>query len=368
VTHLPRACFEPVMLLRAGDPMAERYRAEGMVVEEFRLIPPRRALEWTKLARFFVNFWPSTLRLARAMRRWNADAVHVNTLFNVQGAVAARLARRPLVWHIRELVPGSRAAGLMLRLVPLLATRAVAISTAVSETLAACGERVQIVFDGIDLEPLEEADGERGRGALGLEAGQPLVVTVGRIEPWKGQRTLIEAAPAILAAFPEARILIVGGPAVNKPEYAEGLRQRCEELGVAGRVCFTGIRDDVPDILAAADVLVLPSATPEPFGLTVAEAMAVGCPVVATAAGGPLDTVVDGETGYLVPPESPDAVAEKVCVLLADPKGARAMGDRGRVRVRERFTIERVADEMGMLLERITGVVGPESIGRLTPR
>ena len=349
VAHLPRDRFIPSMILKPDDPMAPAYRSAGIEVVQVPLVHPRRALEWGRLVQYFLHFWPSTFKVAHAIRRLDADVVHVNTLFNIQGAVAARLARRPLVWHVREIVPGSRLVAVMLGLVRILANRAVAISSAVAETLQGCGNRLHIVFDGIDLDPYQDLDGGPVRDALRLGPEQPVVTTVGRIEPWKGQRTLVDAAPAILSAYPDAHILIVGGVAVNKPAYAQDLRQRCEDLGIAGNVHFTGIRDDVPAVLAASSVLVLPTATPEPFGLTVPEAMAAGCPVVATAAGGPLDTVVDGETGYLVAPNDPAALAEKVCAVLADPARARAMGESGRRRAARLFSIERVAREMGEL-------------------
>jgi len=143
----------------------------------------------------------------------------------------------------------------------------------------------------------------------------------------------------------------VGAPAANKPEYERRLRARCMELGIEDNVLFTGIRRDIPDILAASSVLVLPSVTPEPFGLTVVEAMAAGCPVVATAAGGPLESVLDGETGWLVPPNDSEAIAERVCRVLEHPRDAEEMGRRGRERARKYFAVERYAHEMAALLE-----------------
>ena len=119
---------------------------------------------------------------------------------------------------------------------------------------------------------------------------------------------------------------------------------------------FTGIRSDIPRILAASNVLVLPSATPEPFGLTVVEAMAAGCPVVATAAGGPLESVVDGVTGWLVPPNDPQAMAQKIRRALDHPEEARAMGARGRQRAQAHFGVDRYAREMGDLFREVAGI------------
>ena len=280
--------------------------------------------------------------------------MHVNTLYNLQCAFAARLAGRPLVWHIREMGSDSRLARIMLVCVSLLATRAVAMSQAIAGTLARCGPRLRMIYDGIELSKFgTPPEVERVRAELGLDPDAPAVTTVGRIEPWKGQHVLIEAAPRILEKHPNARILIVGGPAVNKPEYERGLRARCRELGIKNRVLFTGIRKDIPDILAASSVLVLPSATPEPFGLTVVEAMAAGCPVVATAAGGPLETVLNGETGWLIPPNDPEAMAERVRHVLEHREEAKRMGRLGRERAHAYFAVERYARDMAGIFEEV---------------
>ncbi|MFP4499379.1 MAG: glycosyltransferase family 4 protein [Candidatus Hydrogenedentota bacterium] len=353
VTHLPRDRFAPHMLLRHGDPMITRYREHGIPVETFHLVPPRRAIEWGKLVRFALHFLPASLRLAAAIRRMNADVVHVNTLFNMQGAFAARLSGRPLVWHVRELIPDSRVFGWMTRLVARWSTRAIAISEAVAAVLARCGNRLRTVLNSVDphlFENLPPRSQTRAEWHIALDA--PVVLCAGRLEHWKGQHVLIEAVPAILAAHPEAVVLVAGAAAVNKPGYLTGLQERCAALDIQARVRFLGRREDVPALMAAADVLVLPSVTPEPFGLTVIEAMAAGCPVVATRAGGPLDSVIDGETGLLAAPGAPEDLAEKVNQVLSAPERARAMGAAGRERVYAHFTIDREVAEIAAILEQ----------------
>jgi len=354
VTHLPPWRVAPAMVLRPGDPLIPAYEAAGVPVYPVALYPPRRGLEPLKLARFFLSYWPSVFAIARAVRRHRAEVVHVNTINNLQGPMAARVCRVPLVWHVRELMPDSRLNALMRGLVARWAALAVANSRAVARSLAACGPRVRTVFNGIDLSEYESLpDGDAAREGLGLEAGEQVVVCIGRLEPWKGQHVLIEAAPEILRTRPRARILIVGGPAVNKPDYLPALEDRCRALGVADRVQFLGVRRDIPEILAAADLLVLPSVTPEPFGRTVVEAMAAGKPVVATRDGGPLDILDDGETGLFCSPGDAQDLAEKVNALLDDGARARALGARGRIVARERFALDRVVVEMAALFEEV---------------
>lgn len=352
VMALPRERVEPVLFLKPGDPLAERYREAGMTVVELAMTPPRRALDAAKLARFLLDYGPSVLRLRAALRESRADVVHVNTLFNIQAPVAARLAGLPLVWHVREYIPDSRVYGALCAMARTLSTRIIAISGLVAETLGPCGGRMRKVLNSTDLGAFASpSDGHALRQELGIAPGQPVVTVAGRLEHWKGQHVFVETVPAILEACPEAVFLIVGGAAVNKPEYGPMLQERCEALGITGRVRFTGRREDMPAVLAATDILVLPTVTPEPFGLTVVEAMAAARPVVATAAGGPLDTVVDGETGLHIRPDDPADLAAKVTALLQDPARARAMGQAGRRRAFEHFSIAREAREVLAVLE-----------------
>lgn len=347
VTHLDRSQFTPFMILRTGDPLATAYREAGCTVAEIPFVPPRKALELRKLSAFFLAYVPHVLRSARLLRRWKIDVVHVNTINNLQGPVAARLAGCPLVWHVREIAGEGRIGRAMRGLVARLAHVAVANSNAVADSLAACGDRVHTVYNGIDLSEYPEPDCATPR--------DPLIVCVGRLEPWKGQHVLVEALPAIFRANPEATAWFVGGPAVNKPDYLPGLQARCAALGIADRVTFTGARNDIPEILRRAMLLVLPSVDPEPFGRTLVEGMAAGCPPIATAAGGPLEIVEDGVNGVLVPPGNVGALAESITSLMADPARARAMGKAGRTRVVTRFSLERMVEQMSLVLKQAAG-------------
>ncbi len=347
VTHLDPTRFTPFMILRSGDPLAAAYREAGCTVAEIPFVPPRKALEFRKLAAFFLAYLPHVFRTARMLRRWKIEVVHVNTINNLQGPVAARLAGCPLVWHVREIAGEGRIGRAMRGLVARLAHVAVANSNAVADSLAACGNRVHTVYNGIDLSDYPEPDCTTPR--------EPLIACVGRMEPWKGQHVLVEALPEVFATHPDARAWFVGGPAVNKPDYLPGLQARCAALGIAERVTFTGPRTDVPEILQRATLLVLPSVEPEPFGRTLVEAMAAGCPPIATAAGGPLEIVEEGVSGVLVPPGDAAALADAIQELLADPARTGAMGQAGRERVVALFSLGRMVKEMSQLLSSAAG-------------
>jgi glycosyltransferase involved in cell wall biosynthesis len=353
-THLPRERFVPSMILRTGDPMAPRYRAAGIAVREVGFVPPRRSVQGAALLRFGAAIMPNARAVARAVRESGADVVHVNTSFNLQGALGARIARRPLVWHVRELGAGAVVDRLLLGVVARLATRAVAISPAVAATLSGCGVRLRLVLNGIDLAAFEHPPTRMAaRGDLGIDAAARVVAMLGRLEPWKGQDVGLDAFAAVAARDPRAILLVIGGPAATKPAFGPALEARAVALGLGDRVRFLGIRHDVPRLLAAADVLISPTVRPEPFGRTLVEAMAVGVPVIASAAGGPLEIVVPGESGLLVPPGSSSALAEAMGRVLGDDGLASRLAAAGRQRAVERYALSRVVREMSDVFEDV---------------
>jgi len=174
----------------------------------------------------------------------------------------------------------------------------------------------------------------------GLAPDTPLLVLCGNIRYWKGLHIAVEAMPAILSRFPESRLLLAGGASSADEGYLADLNRRIGELGLAGRVIQVGFRRDVHDLMAAADLVLHTSILPEPFGRVILEAMALRKPVVAAAAGGPVEIVVEGETGLLAPPGIPAALAEAVNRLLGDPEARQAMGAAGYRRLLECYSIE----------------------------
>jgi glycosyltransferase involved in cell wall biosynthesis len=151
------------------------------------------------------------------------------------------------------------------------------------------------------------------RAALGLPREAYVVAALGRLVPIKGFDLLVEALPAVAAALPSTRLLIIGDGPLRRAFEA-----RAEALGIASRLTITGARSDVPALLAAADVLVAPSRN-EGMGRAIVEAMALGVPVIGAAVGGIPTVIVDGESGRLVEPERPTAIARALIELGVDP-------------------------------------------------
>jgi phosphatidylinositol alpha-1,6-mannosyltransferase len=219
-------------------------------------------------------------------------------------------------------------------------------------TPAAAARMVQLP-PGVDEKTFHPGSGgDEVRARLGL-TDRPVVVCVSRLVPRKGQDTLIQAMPRILAAEPDTVLLIVGGG-----PYEQDLRRMATETGVAGSVRFTGSVpwSDLPAHFGAGDVFAMPCRTRrggldvEGLGIVYLEASATGLPVVAGDSGGAPDAVLDGETGWVVRGGSPEEAADRIVPLLADPELRRRMGERGRQWVEERWRWDLLAERLKTLL------------------
>ncbi|HEX3540119.1 MAG TPA: glycosyltransferase family 4 protein [Acidimicrobiales bacterium] len=263
----------------------------------------------------YLAAWPlAVLRLVRLGRRLNVTVVHSNSLHSWYGWAAAAVLRRPHVWHAREIVVQSAAA---LRLEQFLArhfaTTVIAVSQAVAAQLP--GAPVVVEYDEPDPSEFFPGKGGRFRRPAGIPDHVPLVGTVGRVDTWKGIDTLLDAVGHLQAGRPDVQVVIAGGTVAGKEEFARGLEKRAAALS---GVHWLGERADASEVIADLDVLVLASTEPEPFGLAVVEALASGVPVVATAAGGPLEILgaAPAGAGRLVAPRQPEALAAAVLELL----------------------------------------------------
>jgi glycosyltransferase involved in cell wall biosynthesis len=293
-------------------------------------------------------------------RQIDAALLVANTVRAAFYAVlAARLARVPFVWHMRdfwlsESRPRHRWVDTLgKRLLCAAAARIVANSRATAAHLPCLG-RITIVYNGIEVDRFNPAlDGIPFRREQDIPLDAPLVGVVGRLRPWKGQDCFLRVLAHVREVVPDVWGVVVGGsPFGVRDDYPQRLGRLATELGVAKRLAFTGHLTDIRPALAAMDLFVHPG-DPEPFGLVNLEAMAMRRPVVAFAHGALPEIVGDGQTGLLVPPRDERAMAGAVTALLGNPARRIAMGRTGRTIVEERFTARRVARELEIVLQEI---------------
>jgi glycosyltransferase involved in cell wall biosynthesis len=290
---------------------------------------------------------PGVLRLVLmvARRAKGYDIIYANSQKAfVVGVFAAAIARRRLVWRLRDVLSADHFSATLRRIVVFLAnlkaSRVIANSVATGEAFAAVGgsaARISVAYPGIDETPfagISAATIATIRAELG--AGHaPLIGVFGRLSLWKGQAVFIDA----IARLPGVIGVIVGGPLFGHEEFAAELTEKVAALGLDDRIRFLGFRKDIPALMTAMDIVVHSSIAPEPFGRVVVEGMLAGKPMVASAAGGVLEILEHGKTGWLYEPGNPDALASALQSVLQDAVQAAAIAKAGQIHARDTFTV-----------------------------
>ena len=341
--HLDRTRFRPLLATNPG-PLADA--AASLQIPGFAI--PMPALRRQPAA--ILRLWTGARALTRVIHRERVDIVHSNVMrASFYAAIASKLTRRPLVWHVRDIHTEKWYIWLMSR----LAQRTISVSDAAARPLHT--SQLAVIHNGVDLPEFDPSliDATTFKAQLGVPADTPLVGIIGRIRPWKGQQYFLAAASEVARLVPAARFLIVGGtifPA--KEDYLGQLRRVARDYGIADRVIFTGHRHDVPEILAALDVLVHCSDA-EPFARVVIEGMAMAKPIVAFADGGTPEAVLHRETGLLVAPGDVPALAGAIERILQDEPLRRDMGKKGRARVEAMFTAEQMTRKVEVVYEKL---------------
>lgn len=291
--------------------------------------------------------------LKRRARR--ADVVYANSqkAFTLS-AVACLLARRPLVWHLHDILDaahfGRAQRGMQIFLANRIARRVIVPSEAAAEAFRQAGGRpdlVAVIANGRDITPAT-IDKPALRLQLDLPEG-PLVGVFSRLAAWKGQDVFLDA----LARLPGVGGIVVGSAMFGETGFEDRLKAQAVTLGIADRVRFLGRREDVPLLMQAVDAVVHPSIDPEPFGLTLIEAMGVGTPVIASSAGASREILDDGRFGTLVPPGTPDALATAIAETLAAPDAT--VIDAAMARARNRYSVAHMQAEIAAVIAAAAG-------------
>lgn len=305
------------------------------------------------------------LALRRLMKARRVSLVHTHSSVDSWlTTLAAKSLGLPAVRGRHVSIPIPRRRSLAYR----LADRVITSGEAIRAIVAAAGvpaARVVSIPAGVDTRRFHPGvSGRRVRDEFGL-AG-PVVGLVANVRGSKGHAIFLEAAREVLEAAPEARFLIVGD-GVGFDDVRRGVR----EMGLEPRVIMSGFRRDVPEVMAALDVLVLPSTKSEATSQVIPQALAVGTPVVASAVGGIPEIVRDGETGRLVRPGDAHALAAAILGVLRNPAGAREMVRAGQALIRSRYTVEAMMTSTTAVYRELLGVPDPEpaaSAERVEPR
>ncbi len=296
-------------------------------------------------ARAAIAVLPFVWRLARALRRLDVDLIHTTSLkADLLGVPAAILARRPVVWHIHDRISPDYLPRPMVALIRSLARvaprRVLVNSHATAATLPKV--RTTVAYPGLAREQFAPEPGAPASPARAPDDPRTVGI-LGRVSPTKGQREFLRAARRVHAARPDVRFRIIGAALFAEQDYARLVREEIRALGLQDVVALVGFASDPAAELDRLTLCVHASPTPEPFGQVVAEAMARGVPVVATAGGGVGEIVAPPGAaeplGWLVPPGDVAALADAILEALDDPAEAQRRAVAAWRSVERRFPI-----------------------------
>jgi glycosyltransferase involved in cell wall biosynthesis len=313
-------------------------------------------------ASFRLRDLKALLKLYRILRVERPQIVHTHTAkAGFLGRLAARMAGVPVIVHTYHghVLNGyyGPAKSWLLRMIERglarITDRLVAVSDLVKEDLIAYRvappDKISVIPLGFDLEPFLDCGSLKGefRRELGLGPGDKLVGILGRIFPIKNHRLFLKSAAQISQQESSVHFVVVGDGILRSE-----MERYAQDLGIRQRVFFTGWRRNLPRIYADLDLLVV-SSNNEGTPVSAIEAMASGCPVVATRVGGLPDIIKDGKTGYLVPAKQPQSLATAILELIRDPQRARQMGRSAQLSVMENFSLDRLLRDTEHLYEEL---------------
>jgi glycosyltransferase involved in cell wall biosynthesis len=363
IKRMDRTRFEPLVVLPEDGPLKKLIEAENVEV----ILHPRLSVitrpvfrSW-RIILFLLNYPVSVFFLWRLIRQRRIDLVYTNTGVMVSPPLAAWLARLPHVWHIRESFQEFRSIWpLFSRFITRFSAKVIVVSNPIANQFHS-RDTIAVIHDGFSKEEFQVSkDNLRTEFQVRHRlTGYFVVGCVGRIKlVRKGQEFFVRATALLRQRGLPIKALIVGVPFPGNESHLEQIRRMVSELGIEENVVFTGELPDTRGAYAAMDVLVLPSAQPEPFGNVVMEAMGMGVPVIATNIGGSLDQVLNGVTGFLVPPADPEALAGAIEKLIKNPELRQQMGAAAAERLFRNFSLEEMVRKIEQVFSEALG--GPK--------
>ncbi|MEH1856230.1 MAG: glycosyltransferase family 4 protein [Nostoc sp.] len=284
------------------------------------------------------------------------DLIYANTQKAlVVGALASFFSHRPLVYHLHDILSKEHFSRTNLRIAINLANSFASLVIANSEAsktafLQAGGRRniIEVIYNGFDPKTYktDESDINKLQQQLGLQ-GKFVVGHFSRLAPWKGQHILIDA---LAKCPPEVTVILVGDALFGEQEYVQDLHQQVTQLGLENRVKFLGFRSDIPQLMAACNLVAHTSTSPEPFGRVIVEAMLCGKPVVAAKAGGVMELVEHGLNGFLVTPGEPQELAQVIITCLQETEITATIANNARITASLRFDVATINQQIAQLL------------------
>lgn len=362
VCNLDSTRYEPVVLFYQSNVYVSRLRTRGaevITLDEVRARERHIRRNGGRLLKMVENF-ATIARRFQFLQKHRIDLIHVNNspaACNDDWLPAARMLRVPCVTNVAGDARGPGGGWLHMRLFQSF-DHYLSVSQFIHQAMLRLGirsDRMSLINPGVDLEAYRNRV-TRTREAVRRELGIPeravLALMVGNVREWKGQHVVIAALEEMPAAVRnELHVAFAGALRDDDRPYMNELQASVSRAGLSDRVQFLGSRDDVPDLINAADIALHASIRPEPFGLVIVEAMSLGKAIVAANSGGPAE-VIDQSSGITFDPMVPSQLADVLSRLVRDPVHRSELGN-GALRRAERFTVRQFAAGVHRVYEHV---------------
>ncbi len=335
VTRLDPDLYRPHVVVPAPGDLEETLRSHDLGVT---ILPLPRILG----AGIYKGVVPFRT-LLKIIDQFQIDLLHTDGPRNTfYAGVAAKIKGLPLIWHIRD-----SSRDMFDMLLYWLSSKIILVAEALRDRFwwATKTDKFVRIYNGVDLTAWSGKDAldDAEKQLLGIEDDSFLIGANARVDPFKGQRYLIEACGLLKKKIPHFHLLMAGN--VADFSYVKECEKRAEELGIHKRVHFLGHRNDVAHILNSVDVFILPSISREAFSRSLIEAMAAGKPAIATDVGGAKEAIEPDVSGFIVSPRDSVTLAERILFLARNREERLRMGEAARIRARDKFSIERNVHE-----------------------
>jgi len=341
--------FHPVVVLPGMGPLYSALVASGIEVHVAEVAKiSRAAFTLSGLFRLALQVVQAIRSLDRVVGNRSVAVVHSNTLAVLAGAIWAVVRRKKHLWHVHEIILSPKLVSKIFPyLVNRMSSRVMSNSTLTERWLLTeqpgLSSRSIVVFNGLpNIKTPSSAAISAFRVSVGAEVDDLVVTLAGRINRWKGQSLLLEAAAELQrrGRANSLRFVIVGSAAPGLEDMPAQLKAQAVAGGLGDRCSFVPFIDDIWPVWFGTDIAVVPSTDPEPFGMVAIEAMAAGAPVIAAGHGGLLDIIVDQESGLVFAPRNPLALADAVDRLASDAALRKRLGYAGTERQRKLFSVD----------------------------
>ena len=337
-----------VVICPEGE-LAEVFRKDNIKVITVNSKRIVRTLNPLRLLLYFCSFLQVNLKLIKIIQKYNINILHSNSLgAHIYSFIAAKVAGIPNIWHLHDILKEQKSNRLLCIFLSKMANQIVVVSHAVKKSLVNFGidsNKIKVIYNGLDLKLWnpEIPDKSYLYKEFTVNKASIKIGIIGQLAEWKGQDIFLDAAIYLAKMdYVNLRYYIIGDELFKEEnKYKDSLFKKVKVNQIGDYVIFTGRRNDIPNIMAFLDIIVVCSRYPDPLPTVVLESMAMGKVVIGTNIGGIPEMILNNETGILVPPNDPVSLAKAILGLINQPDKIKEMGIKARERIKSDFTIEK---------------------------